>query len=206
MAQFDNMSRFYQRQMGLLQEAPTLPDTDFAARMAQLSTLNPSPYHDSSAGSGLYGTTVDRSMTAGFWIRVGAYLIDGVILFIPNLILGQIATGLAGPPVATDMYGMATTVNTNYYLLDFVFLFLLHCIYFGTFWTTNGQTPGMRVAGIRVQSESGDLLSWGQAIGRVILLYVSFACFCLGVLWVAFTDDKRGWHDLGCGSEVVRIS
>jgi hypothetical protein len=38
-----------------------------------------------------------------------------------------------------------------------------------------------------------------------LLLYLSFACLGLGVLWVAFRDDKHGWHDLGCGSEVVYI-
>jgi uncharacterized RDD family membrane protein YckC len=106
-----------------------------------------------------------------------------------------------------DFWGHVTcAINSGSYLLHTLLGYLLASLYFGAFWTTKGQRPGMMAAGIRVRSETRDLLTWPQAFGRVFLLYLSFACFGLGVLWVAFRDDKRGWRDLGCGSGVIRIA
>jgi uncharacterized RDD family membrane protein YckC len=181
----------------------------FAADRARLSDMEAGAYGRHGAGLGWPASEPDYATPAGFWIRTGAYLIDTVILIIPSLIVAAIATGIAGPELIgrMDVYGNVTyAVNGGSYLLHALLGYLLACAYFGAFWTTKGQSPGMMAAGIRVRSQTGDLLTWPQAFGRVFLLSLSFACFGLGVLWVAFRDDKRGWHDLGCGSEVVRTA
>jgi uncharacterized RDD family membrane protein YckC len=180
-----------------------------AADMARLNGLEADPYAGSSTGSGWRESDPGYATPAGFWIRVGAYLIDSVILIIPTLIVTQIATGLAGPELIarTDVAGNVTyALNGGSCLLHMILGYLLPSLYFGAFWTTRGQSPGMMAVGIGVRSAAGGPLSWGQTFGRVLLLSLSFACLGLGVLWVAFRDDKRGWHDLGCGSEVIRIA
>jgi uncharacterized RDD family membrane protein YckC len=116
---------------------------------------------------------------AGFWRRTGGYVIDALILLIPNALLN-----LAIPFVAGT---------------------ILSVLYFGYFWTSSGQTLGMKAVGVRVQSLSGDPIGWGAAIGRYLMLAVSFLCLFIGVAWVGWQEHKRGWHDLAAGTEVIRV-
>jgi uncharacterized RDD family membrane protein YckC len=81
---------------------------------------------------------------------------------------------------------------------------LVDLVYFTAFWTTSGQTLGMRAVGVRVQDVSGDRVSLAAALGRYVMLIVGFACLLLGVAWVGWQREKRGWHDLAAGTEVVR--
>ncbi len=127
---------------------------------------------------------------AGFWIRVGAYLIDAVILIVAeaiidfplNLALGRNAAGLTG------------LVNLAISLAYFIY-----------FWseTGGGQTIGMRALKLRVLKTDGTPLTIGTAVVRYIGLFISFlACF-IGVLWVAFSASKQGWHDMIANTQVV---
>ena len=146
---------------------------------------------------------------AGFWIRVGAYVGDSVVLFIAGKIASPLLTGITGPGssysyTANGSEYMTHTTNSGASVLSFGFSFVLALLYFGIFWTRAGWTPGMRMFGLKVRDCSGDLMTWSQAIGRYLMLFVSFMCIFLGVLSVAWQRDKRGWHDLASGTEVIR--
>ena len=147
----------------------------------------------------------------GFWIRVGAYLMDSLVLAIPGTALQLLADSVAGPATSTTttyVLGhsqVSTTFNTGSSLLSLLFSFALAFGYFGFSWTRSGSTLGMRVCGLRVRDcKTGQNISWGQTIGRYLMIVVGLCCFCLGVLWVGWSADKRGWHDLAVGSEVIR--
>ncbi|MBN1510452.1 MAG: protein kinase [Phycisphaerae bacterium] len=102
---------------------------------------------------------------AGFWIRVLAALIDGVVVGGAGSVLGP--------------FGL---------LIGFVYEPVLL-----TYW--EGQTIGKRVCGIRVISNDGRYCGLGQAIVRSLAEYLSAVVALLGYLWVAVDDKKRGWHD-----------
>jgi uncharacterized RDD family membrane protein YckC len=128
------------------------------------------------------------SANAGFWVRVGAYLIDSVILAIPGAIIqfGLFQNSSAGQGI----------------------VLLLEIAYFVYFWSAAGagQTPGMRVLGLKVVKTDGSLLTWAGALLRLVALFISFIVLCIGVIWVAFDPNKQGWHDKIAGTYVVKAA
>ncbi|TMD14968.1 MAG: RDD family protein [Chloroflexi bacterium] len=123
---------------------------------------------------------------AGFWIRVGAYLIDAVILFIVNLIVGLIFRNNQG--------------------LQSLIELIVSLGYFVYFWSASGggQTLGMRALKIKVVKTDGSQLDYGGAVLRYVGLLVSFLVIFIGVIWVAFDPNKQGWHDKIASTYVVR--
>ena len=123
---------------------------------------------------------------AGFWIRVGAYLIDAVILFIVDLIVGLIFRNNQG--------------------LQSLIELIVSLGYFVYFWSASGggQTVGMRALKIKVVKTDGSQLDYGGAVLRYVGLLVSFIVVFIGVIWVAFDPNKQGWHDKIASTYVVR--
>ena len=119
----------------------------------------------------------------GFWVRVLAYLIDAVILGIVQFILGKALSG--------------GSLSSAVVVID--------AIYFAVFWSSvgGGSTPGMRALGLRVIGADGGPISLGRAFLRVIGLYVAAIILLIGILMVAFTERKRGLHDMIAGTYVV---
>lgn len=125
---------------------------------------------------------------AGFWIRTFAYLIDAIGIGVVSGVLGSIGGGGA---TGTTANGLS---------------FLIGIAYFCYFWSAQGggQTLGMRALNLRVMRTDGSALTITQALIRYFGLVVSFICFAIGVVWVAFDADKQGWHDKIAGTYVVR--
>jgi uncharacterized RDD family membrane protein YckC len=123
---------------------------------------------------------------AGFWIRVGAYLIDAVILFVVNAIVGFIFRNNQG--------------------LQSLIELIVSLAYFVYFWSASGggQTVGMRALKIKVVKTDGSQLDYGGAVIRYIGLIISFLVIFIGVIWVAFDANKQGWHDKIASTYVVR--
>jgi uncharacterized RDD family membrane protein YckC len=81
------------------------------------------------------------------------------------------------------------------------FLFL----YFPFFWQKSGQTPAMKMMGIKVVRDAdGGPIGWGSAILRLIGYWVSAAVFYIGYIWIFVDKRQRGWHDLLAGTVVVK--
>jgi uncharacterized RDD family membrane protein YckC len=118
----------------------------------------------------------------GFWIRVLAFVIDNILLWIVELIL---------------IWALKTTGLAIFYLIWIV--------YFIGLWRTTGQTLGMMPFGLRVvRNSDGGKLTWGNAILRFIGLIWGIAFFLSGVIRVAFDSRKRGFHDMFGDAVVVR--
>jgi uncharacterized RDD family membrane protein YckC len=77
-------------------------------------------------------------------------------------------------------------------------------LYILIFLVTAGQTPGMRLLRMRVIDAYGDPPSIGRALVRIVGLGLSIGGFFLGCLWIGFSREKRGFHDLLAGTWVVR--
>jgi uncharacterized RDD family membrane protein YckC len=135
------------------------------------------------AGAAAVATTAK----AGFWIRVVAFIIDGIILAILTSILNSIL--FAGDPVRGN--GLNTLVGLAYSMY---------------FWSSygHGQTVGNRVMKIRVVKTDGSELSLTDTFIRYVGLVLSFLCIFIGVIWVAFDANKQGWHDKIANTYVVR--
>jgi len=127
---------------------------------------------------------------AGFWIRVLAFIIDSVILYVINLIVGVVLN-----PSTTGRSGIQT---------------LLGIIYFTYFWSASslwpGQTVGDKLLNLRVIKTDGTDLTIVQAFIRYVGLVVSILVIFIGVIWVAFDPNKQGWHDKIAGTYVIKTA
>lgn len=119
---------------------------------------------------------------AGFWIRVGAYLIDGVILWIVNLIIELLATG--------DF--SFTDSNVPLALLSVV----IGVLYFCSMESSARQaTLGKMAVGIKVGNFRGEQISFGNALGRYFAKILSGIIFGIGFMMIGWDAKKQGLHD-----------
>lgn len=89
--------------------------------------------------------------------------------------------------------------------LFLAYLLLVSFLFFAWFWTHGGQTLGMRAWKIRVVSFSGEPITWSQAVIRFTGALISWGAAGVGYLWIVFSKEKNGWHDLMSCSRIVWI-
>jgi uncharacterized RDD family membrane protein YckC len=75
--------------------------------------------------------------------------------------------------------------------------------YFVLFWSTAGQTPGMRLLRLRVVGPSDGAPSIGRSILRLVGLVLAIVPLFAGFIPVLFTERRRGLPDLMAGTVVV---
>jgi uncharacterized RDD family membrane protein YckC len=131
---------------------------------------------------------------AGFWVRVAAALIDGIILFVI-----QIIVAFAFAVVYTAGSGAITAT-----ILVYAFSLGGGALYEALAVYQYQATVGKMAMGLEVVRTDGSSLSLGRAFGRHFAKYISSITFGIGYLMVAFDDRKRGLHDMICDTQVVR--
>ncbi len=138
---------------------------------------------------------------AGFWIRVGAWLIDYVILIVPTMLIAflvNILSSTSSPDSINPVVGLLFALQT---LLNLAIPMVYETYFIGKM----GQTPGKMVCGIKVVRSDGDSLTYLRAFGRHFAKYLSQLICGIGYIMVAFDDEKRGLHDHICDTRVIRI-
>lgn len=78
--------------------------------------------------------------------------------------------------------------------------------YFVLFWSTVGQTPGMRLMGLRVMDEAGGHPSVWRSTVRLIGLVLCIIPLCAGFIPVLFDDRRRGVLDMLARTTVVYVA
>ena len=135
--------------------------------------------------------------------RIVAYLIDGVILTMIDLVLA-IPIILASADLAQTR-ARPDSGQIALFVLLLLGMVVINLLYFPAFWANGGQTPGMRPFGLRVvRDRDGGSFGWGTALLRTLGLYVASAVFYLGFIWIFIDRRRRGWHDLIAGTVVVK--
>lgn len=132
---------------------------------------------------------------AGFWIRVGASIIDSILILL-----------IIAPPL-TLIYGKEYWVSETYIqgTWDVLLNYLLPAIAIIIFWIYRSATPGKMVLGLSiVDANTGGKPTTGQFIGRYLGYYVSMIPLFLGFIWVGIDKRKQGWHDKLAGTVVIR--
>jgi uncharacterized RDD family membrane protein YckC len=75
--------------------------------------------------------------------------------------------------------------------------------YFVLFWSTAGQTPGMRLLRVRVETLAGGFPSAGRSFVRLVGLVLSIASLFIGFVPVLFERRRRGLADFLGGTVVL---
>ena len=147
---------------------------------------------------------------AGFWIRVGANLIDLIILTVLYASALWILMLLFSDLFSANLYYMDIDKNIrqgNSFLKiwDIFFLYILPFIATIWFWLRFQATPGKMAANLRlVDAKTGNTLSKKQSIGRYFAQIISIIPFCLGYFWIVIDQKKQSWHDKLAGTVVIR--
>ena len=131
----------------------------------------------------------------GFWLRVGAAIIDTILMLI------------IVAPVLTWIYGPGYWVSDEYFhgTADVLLNWVLPAVAVILFWVYRQATPGKMAIGARiVDAKTGGKPSTGQLIGRYFGYFVSTIPLLLGIIWVGIDQRKQGWHDMLAGTVVVR--
>ncbi len=170
---------------------------------------------------------------AGFWIRLGAYLLD-VILLAVAVGVGTAAAVAAGAMTEGNQLwtNLASQVGTVFYFTVSV--------------GTRGASLGKWALGLRIVRKDGARVSLPRALFRYLALSAVFLPSTIGVLlidpesfvgledrpeavwellaspsalliysglltaivfviWLGVSKQRRGWHDLLAGTRVVRV-
>jgi uncharacterized RDD family membrane protein YckC len=134
---------------------------------------------------------------AGFWIRVGASIIDSILLMMIIYPILYAVYGWAGLD-----YGVAMRTTG---FVDILLTWILPVVAVIWFWTAKQATPGKMLLSLRVvDAKTGGNLTVGQSIVRYVGYFVSAIPFGLGLIWVGIDSKKQGWHDKIAGTVVVR--
>lgn len=134
---------------------------------------------------------------AGFWIRVGAALIDTLLVMVITfpLLIAIYGWGYFDADVTGFIAGPA----------DVLISWVLPAIAVILFWVYRQATPGKMVLSLRIQdANTGGRLSWGQSGGRYLGYFLATLPLGLGLIWVAFDKKKQGWHDKLAHTVVVK--
>lgn len=132
---------------------------------------------------------------AGFWVRVGATMIDSLLLMVITF------------PLLISIYGWDYFGSEKIIAgpADFLISWVLPFVAVVWFWMQKQATPGKAALSLHVlDADSGNNLSIGQSIGRYLAYFVSIIPLGLGLLWVGFDRKKQGWHDKLANTVVVR--
>jgi uncharacterized RDD family membrane protein YckC len=131
----------------------------------------------------------------GFWARVGAAIIDSILMAIVLVPFVRIFYG------DLDYEDIATLDSPANIMING----LLPAIVVILFWVWRDATPGKMAIGAKiVDAKTGGKPSTGQFIGRYLSYYISSIVLLLGFIWVGFDAKKQGWHDKLAGTLVVR--
>jgi uncharacterized RDD family membrane protein YckC len=133
----------------------------------------------------------------GFWLRVVAYIIDAIVINIATWAIGLVI-GVNQFTAATDPTGFDPTATGVSLVIGLIYFALLES-------SERGATLGKMAVGLRVVTDQGQRLSFANAIGRYLAKIVSAIILGIGFLMVAFTDRKRGLHDMIASTLVVKV-
>ena len=121
---------------------------------------------------------------AGFWVRLGAGVIDFLTLGFMVMIIAYLFLA----PAIWVTSGLVVSVA-----------------YFVGFWIWRGQTPGKMALGIKVIRTDSSPVKWQCALCRFLGYIVSALTLFIGFIWVAFDGHKQGLHDKIADTYVVKL-
>lgn len=141
---------------------------------------------------------------AGFIIRLGAFLLDGIVFGIASWVVSFVTRLIFNMPEPIDpVTGAVTTGIWLGYVISFGLAFLYYV------WIpkrTNGQTLGKKLTGIRIAKVNEDPLTiWTLFLREFIGKFISSVILFIGYL-MALGKQKRALHDYIAGTIVVKAN
>ncbi|MGI9338150.1 MAG: RDD family protein [Gammaproteobacteria bacterium] len=168
---------------------------------------HPAPVDGGGLSEGAGGDLENRQYV-GFWARLGAALIDTIVVHLPvGLVMILLIYG-------TDIDAIPANVSVR----DLP-IFIAHGIVEIAFWRWKGATPGKMVIGAKIVDEkTGELPSVFQCIRRYAIFFIGvaapaftsnllpiYSAVLASCVMVAISKKKQGLHDGLAGTVVIKV-
>lgn len=142
----------------------------------------------------------------GFLPRLGALIIDAIILAVPGWILSlpvSLSLSLSSSQDVSNQVMSNALSNSWSWIVSLGLAF----VYYGFFYTKYGQTPGKMVFKLKVvRANDLSLVGWGRAFVRDVLgKWISGIIILLGYFWYFMSEKRQTWHDLIADTYVVAV-
>ena len=140
--------------------------------------------------------------TGGFWIRVGAYILDYLLLAIPGHLISVYFSDGVAPPVPGTPPSLSMLAPS---LATMVFTIGLNWLYFAFMESSPMQAKIAKInCGLMVTDLQGQRISFARASGRYFARMISGLILCIGYIMVGIDAQNRGLHDMLASTLVVR--
>jgi uncharacterized RDD family membrane protein YckC len=136
---------------------------------------------------------------AGFWRRLGAYVVDSLLLgMVAGFAILRPLMERAGIP-ADNPWALLTGNSRQIFAINLL-LTMVSWLYWAVMESSAWQaTLGKKMFGLKVTDLQGRRISFARATGR----YFGKIIF-VGFIFVAFTEKKQALHDIIAGCLVVK--
>ena len=167
-----------------------------------------------AAAAPAYGAPVAAANSyAGFWLRVVAAIVDGIILGIPLGMIGFALIISAVPFIAhtQDPMAVVATILPRIFFLLVIYL-VATWLYWALMESSSWQaTLGKKALGLRVTDLAGARPTFGRASGRFFagrgigcVPSIGGLYFLIDCIMAGFTEKKQALHDIIASCLVIR--
>jgi len=160
------------------------------------------PKADTSAAAPTYPTAAQY---AGFWRRLAAALIDGVLLIIAYLAAAFIIGVIYAVVTGYEAEEISDATENVLVSIAWAATAILGWLYYALMESSSKQaTLGKMAVGIVVTDAQGRRISFTRATGRYFGKIISGIILYIGYIMIAFTEKKQGLHDIMADCLVVK--
>jgi uncharacterized RDD family membrane protein YckC len=177
------------------------PNDDQSAFCDKCGTALQKPSTPATASAPAYLAAVQY---AGFWRRLAAALIDGVLLIVAYFVFAFTFGFVYGAATGGGEEEMADSTANTLVCLAWVATAILGWLYYALMEGSSKQaTLGKMALGIVVTDAQDRRVSFARATGRYFGKIISSIILYVGFIMVAFTEKKQGLHDIMADCLVV---
>ena len=147
-------------------------------------------------------TDLTNAKIPGLFRRFGAIIYDSVLVF--GLVFA--AFTVLYLPLAMSFEVVDIRDSQFYKSFFFIYMLVVGIGFHLWFWTHGGQTLGMRTWNIKLFSKNGDTVTTKQALTRYLVAIISLLALGIGFFWSLLDKEKRTWHDIVSGTQLVSVT
>lgn len=146
------------------------------------------------------GVSLPATMTyAGFWIRAGAKIIDGIAIWLVQMLLSIPLVFLVTAGAASESHAVSIAATMVMWVIQIGIAVAYPTFFIGKY----GATLGKMACQIKVVTGDGEKVTYLRALARAFAEWLSMLTLYIGYIIAAFDDEKRTLHDRICDTRVV---
>ncbi|MFA9465120.1 MAG: RDD family protein [Velocimicrobium sp.] len=141
----------------------------------------------------------NKPLYAGFFVRLSAAFIDGIIVFM-LLLLVRVPVWITTLSMGNNPFSKAVLFRFSAWDIA---IYLLGTMYYVLMIYYVGATIGKKLLHIKVIGEDATLSFLTVLYRETVGKYISSAILCVGFFMIGIESQKRGLHDILCDTWVI---